>query len=53
MILQRCWIFEIAELDRISPNSEKAATLKAFNVAAFSEFGEILSSSAISKIQHL
>ncbi len=29
MILQRCWIFEIAELDRISPNSEKAATLKA------------------------
>ena len=29
MMLQRCWIFEIAELDRISPNSEKAATLKA------------------------
>ena len=29
MIMQRCWIFEIAELDRISPNSEKAATLKA------------------------
>ena len=29
MILQRCWIFEIAEFDRISPNSEKAATLKA------------------------
>ena len=26
---------------------------RAFNVAAFSEFGEILSSSAISKIQHL
>jgi len=30
MLLQRCWIFEIAELDRISPNSEKAVTLKAF-----------------------
>ena len=29
MMLQRCWIFEIAELDRISPNSEKATTLKA------------------------
>jgi len=29
MMLQRCWIFEIAELDRISPNSEKAAILKA------------------------
>ena len=29
MMLQRCWIFEIAELDWISPNSEKAATLKA------------------------
>ncbi len=29
MMLQRCWIFEIAELDRISPSSEKAATLKA------------------------
>ena len=29
MTLQRCWIFEIAELDRISPNSEKAASLKA------------------------
>jgi len=29
MMLQRCWVFEIAELDRISPNSEKAAALKA------------------------
>jgi len=29
MAIQCCWIYEIAELDRVSPNSEKAAKLKA------------------------
>ena len=29
MAIQCCWIYEIAELDRVNPHGEKAAKLKA------------------------